>query len=1036
MAALTGALRGALAGALLGVFDTLGTAQLLTTDVERVELLVRTVLLVAPLGAAAGAILAPFHTWALARIEARALDRGRDALKARRRYGPLPLTLVLSPAMALVAWLLFSGPAASELALRPLFIVCAFLFLAVGTFGALRVGAAASRFATSPRRAALVAILSLTAAAAASRADEVLYPALYDYLHACLTAAAFGFCWMVADILVPTRVGARPVSAVVALLGAALIANLSTLGASPTVRATLLDPRASHVRSAMLAIGPLLSPADRAPEDAIARARRAQAQRRAAMSREGLPTWAGAHTLLITIDALRPDHLGLYGYDRPTSPHLDDFAEEAVVFDRAYAQAPHSSYSLSSVMTSEYLHESTHAGAPLPESTLASALAEARYRTSALFPMGIFHTEGERLRPYADNHFRFEHVDTRDLEAEAKTDAAIEELHEIGRAGEPPSFTWVHYFDVHEPYQATRFGRTDVDRYDSEIAKVDAAIARLLEAAEEIFAGELIVVVSADHGEEFREHGGVYHGFTLYEEQIRVPLMIRAPGLAPRRVSAPVELVDLAPTLLGALGAPTPPTMRGDDLRSLLSDDATEAGPAFAGVGPRRMVVRGRHKLIANLRFGVFELFDLEGDPRERDNLAAREPVLKEDLEGEIFAWLDSLAHPPDTGEETDPGALALLRGRLGDPRAVAPLIALLADGEAEPTVRAEAARLLGVLGEHEAKSPLHTALVDPNPEVRAEAAIALGRLYDARAAEPLATLLAEDQLPPPARGRAAIALARLGDARALPALPAAARDAPSRRERNEAIRHLGELGGEAQLAPLAALLPDFRTRRPAALALGQLGDARALPLLLSILDTEDHANIRDATVRALGRLGAPEAIPRLVPLLANEPDLRSTAESLVRLDAIGRGAVGGTDVGPEIAGLSGVSDCTADSLDDPYHFAGRTRCTVDGEATMALALPETITEGVDGAILITRLARTEGAEPIAVELALGDTSLGALEVDSEPTEHRLEVSRAALRPGVTLRLSAEAPVWVDHALLVPRSATLAHVGAIANPSP
>lgn len=1029
-AGLRGALRGAVAGALLGLVDTLAVAWLLSTDLERVDLLARSLLLSAPLGAAVGAALCVLHWFGIRRIERRASARGADVDATRRRYAPLPLTLALSPLMAAVAWLLFSGPSASELALRPLFVVCAFLFLGLGTWAALRLGFAASRFATTARRGAVVATISLVALVAASRADEVLYPALYDYLHACLTAAAFGFAWLVVDVIVPLRLGVRASLATVALLAATMIANLSSFGMSPTVRATLLDPRASHARSAMLAIGPLLSPANRAPEDAIARARRARARRRAAIGRADLPTWQGGHTLLITVDALRPDHLGLHGYERPTSPFLDRFAEDAVVFDRAYAQAPHSSYSLSSLMTSEYLHEAAHAGAVLPEPTLASALAGAGYRTAALFPLGIFHTEGQRLTPYAESRFLFEHADTRDLGAADKTDAAIETLEEIARAGEPPSFTWVHYFDVHEPYRATRFGRTDVDRYDSEIAKVDAEIERLVEAAEEILAGELIVIVSADHGEEFREHGGVYHGFTLYEEQIRVPLLVRAPGLRAARVAAPVELVDLAPTVLGMLGLPPPPTMRGDDLRGLLAGDATDVGPAFAGVGPRRMVVRHPFKLIANLRFGVFELFDLSEDPRERDNLAARNAAKKEELEAEIFAWLDSLAHPPDAAtEETDPGAIALVRGRLGDHRAVAPLIDLLGDEEEEPVVRAEAARLLGVLGEGEARNPLRATLTDEHPEVRAESAIALGRLYDASAAEPLALLLEQSELPPPARARASIALARLGDERALPSLPDAARTAPSRREQNEAIRQLGQLGSEAQLEPLAALLPDFRTRRPAALALGHLGDPRALPLLLSVLDSEDHATIRDAVVKGLGRLGDPDAIPRLAALLANEPDLRSTAESLVRLDAIGRGAIGGTDVGPGIGGLRGVTDCTAEDADDPYRFAGRTRCTVVSHAELPLATPEVVTGAVDGIILVTRLARLEGSERIPVDLTLADTSVGTLSIDSEPAEYRLALDAAMVHDGVVLSLDTTAPVWVDHVLLVPQSTTLARSG-------
>src|SRR5690606_7471572 len=114
----------------------------------------------------------------------------------------------------------------------------------------------------------------------------------------------------------------------------------------------------------------------------------------------------------------------------------------------------------------------------------------------------------------------------------------------------------------HEPYRETRFGTTDMDRYDSEIRKVDDHLGRLVREARARLQRDVIVVISADHGEEFRDHGGLYHGSTLYEEQVRVPLIVSAPDLAPRRVRAPVELVDVAPTLLGMLDRPVPASMR------------------------------------------------------------------------------------------------------------------------------------------------------------------------------------------------------------------------------------------------------------------------------------------------------------------------------------------------------------------------------------------------------------------------------------------------------------------------------------------
>src|SRR4029079_11151819 len=103
------------------------------------------------------------------------------------------------------------------------------------------------------------------------------------------------------------------------------------------------------------------------------------------------------------------------------------------------------------------------------------------------------------------------------------------------------------------------------DRYDGEIAYADAALGKLLAMIEARHPGA-IVIVTADHGEEFDDHGGRYHGSSLYEEQIRVPLVIAVPGVAPRVVSGPVELIDIAPTILGLLDIPIPSRMRGEAL--------------------------------------------------------------------------------------------------------------------------------------------------------------------------------------------------------------------------------------------------------------------------------------------------------------------------------------------------------------------------------------------------------------------------------------------------------------------------------------
>ena len=193
------------------------------------------------------------------------------------------------------------------------------------------------------------------------------------------------------------------------------------------------------------------------------------------------------------------------------------------------------------------------------------------------------------------------------------------------------AFLWVHFFEPHEPYEkrpAHDFGNGDVDRYDSEIAYTDAAVGRLLRYLDKHRPGA-IVILTADHGEEFDEHGGRYHGTTLYDEQIRVPLIIAVPGVPPHVVRGPVELVDLAPTVLGLLDIPVPVRMRGTDLGPWLASPPApddRLAPAFAEVDEQRMVASARDKLICDVAKGFCAYYDLVADPGERRNLAEAQP--------------------------------------------------------------------------------------------------------------------------------------------------------------------------------------------------------------------------------------------------------------------------------------------------------------------------------------------------------------------------------------------------------------------------
>ena len=231
---------------------------------------------------------------------------------------------------------------------------------------------------------------------------------------------------------------------------------------------------------------------------------------------------AGRDLVLVTVDALRADRLRALG-GRGRMPHLDALAARGVVFARAYCTTPHTSYSLASVMLG------THAravlalpGAERPRTTVADHLRGAGYHTAAFYPPAVFAVDGDRFAALGAAHFGFEH-------ARVEFDNAADRVAAVERwlAEQPTSsrvFVWVHLFEPHEPYDpqpAHAFGTGREDRYDGECAAADDAIGALV-AAFARNGRRPAWMVTADHGEEFGDHGGAYHGTTVYLSLIHI----------------------------------------------------------------------------------------------------------------------------------------------------------------------------------------------------------------------------------------------------------------------------------------------------------------------------------------------------------------------------------------------------------------------------------------------------------------------------------------------------------------------------------
>ena len=771
-------------------------------------------------------------------------------------------------------------------------------------------------------------------------ADALLYRRLYGFIHGALAGAYLlagtgACCCLWVALVGRARPGARlPVwlrrAGPVMLLALALGTLLWTRGAvlaDQRLRFVALEQTTTTQK--LLALAPLPRVVQ-APDFLDARPGRGQ--------RGETFRVADANVVLVTVDALRPDHLGAYGYGRPTSPNLDALATRSSRFQWAYCQSPLTCYSIPSLHTGDYL-KSTLPLLSRPPPTLATILGARGYTTAAFYNASIFFCDDRKATGYGARKFGFAHAETHHLQAPVLTDRVLAYLKDHRRRGRSRLLLWVHYFDVHEPYHRHPpfdFGDRDVDRYDAEIALVDREIGRLV-AALSILEGPTIFVLTADHGEEFREHGGTYHGSSLYEEQIRVPLVFGVPGIKPRTVRTPAQLVDVAPTVLALLGVNVPPSMRG---RSLVPDLLGRPGPspaAFAEVHTKKMVRHRDWKLIHDYRRSTYELYDLRTDPRERVNLAGRRPAMAARLRGLLHGWFERL-RGLDRATPHRPRAIDL--GRIGDRRAVPLLARLLNTPGALSRWRQEAARLLGQLRDRTAADALWGAAADDDALVAAEAATALGELKDRRARLVLPHVVATSR--GRLRARAAIALARVDHPEATPALLEGLLG-DSWELQNRAAHYLGFVGDARATDALLAMSSRSHLRSRACLALGRLGrrhpDPRILPFLLGMVRGDRHQDVRQRALAGIGYLGDRSAVAPLQGLLPLRAGLSWLPETLTRLGALGDRGSPGLDLSDKRKGQGkGWGACRRNRSGAAPSYLGQTWCAVDSPAA-ALAL-------------------------------------------------------------------------------------------------
>ena len=365
----------------------------------------------------------------------------------------------------------------------------------------------------------------------------------------------------------------------------------------------------------------------------------------------------GRNVVLITVDALRADHLGSYGYGRGTSPGMDGYGGGAVRYEWAYSPSTSTGHAFAAMVRSAYGEAVFDDRRPtfiqLLQKHGVQTVFVQRKDMAAQLNLQPPYRRIPKLGIEVDIHPPNGGVWT----ARELTDRALEVLGQLKSSDR--HFIWVHYYKPTPPCPARQtFGtETDLDFYDSQIACLDHELTRLLQFLQTPpMADETLVILTSNHGYPLMEHGQKGADAMLYLEAIRVPLIIRGPGMTPRHVDVPVSLIDLAPTILNYLGLTPPPEYEGVDIlapqgppkRPLFAETSrTARGPTYFEYA----VMFGRWHLIYDLVANTFELYDVKRDPGERQNLIASHPTEATQLKRLLTHWIDrQSAYPVQSG--------------------------------------------------------------------------------------------------------------------------------------------------------------------------------------------------------------------------------------------------------------------------------------------------------------------------------------------------------------------------------------------------
>src|SRR5690349_896521 len=382
---------------------------------------------------------------------------------------------------------------------------------------------------------------------------------------------------------------------------------------------------------------------------------------------------AAPNVVLITLDTLRADHLGCYGYKLIQTPNLDALAAAGARFANAYTPIPITLPSHSVILTGTYpmrngMHDfsDNRLGSSLP--TLASILHERGYATGAVLGSAVLDSRFGLNRgfDFYYDHFDFSRLDERNLDAmERRGDLVVNEALQWLAAHDRQSFLlWLHLYDAHSPYEPPQpyLAKYKARPYDGEIAFVDAQVGRVVSylKTKNLYDNTLIIV-AGDHGESLGEHGEKTHGFFIYDATLHVPLLFKLP--ASDSVKRPVveeaaNTADVLPTALQLLGIPQPQTVQG---RSLLPaiEGKTAAVPQENYAETYLPRIHFNWSELRGIRFRQYqfidapkpELYNLQTDPRELKNIYRQQRAIAEQLKKRLANVIAQ--YTPARGEKT-----------------------------------------------------------------------------------------------------------------------------------------------------------------------------------------------------------------------------------------------------------------------------------------------------------------------------------------------------------------------------------------------